>query len=86
MELQALYIENVISLVNYIYPLYGRVSKSTFYNYRLKIITDKYYNTYGKQYFINKKLGIISKLRMFMIRNFFDIYCWSMMIVKRGKR
>lgn len=85
MELQALYIGNVISLVNYIYPIYGKVDKTILYNYRTKIITDKYYNIYGKQYLINKELSIISKLRMFMIRNFFDIYCWSMSIVKRGK-
>lgn len=81
-ELQGLYVTNVISLVNYIYPLAGIVKYGTIRKYYKYIIEDKY-NYLLKNCRGNDTIDSVNKIRIFMIQHCFWIYCGLM---KFGKR
>ena len=82
-EIQCLYVENVISLVNYVYPLVGRVEKRKIREYETWIKEDKHHQVFTSKVWKNGKLSIISKIRAFMIEHFFFLYCIIMRCAKR---
>lgn len=81
-EMQCLYVENVISLVNYIYPLTKNISLKEISYYKELVIKDKNYNTFTKKVWNNSKLGMSTKIRIFLIRRSFVLYCVGMYCIK----
>lgn len=82
-EIQRFYIINVISLVNYIYPVFEKIDKPLQNHYVSRIICDK--NTVvTKKYWNNPCIDIINKIRFFLLRKYFRGYCFLMRIGKRG--
>lgn len=82
-EKQKLYVGNVISLVNYIYPLVGVVSRDDVKKYRKLIKEDKNYALMSKGILQNRCIAGTMKLRAYMINYCFIGYCVLMKFIKR---
>ena len=82
-EIQTFYITNLISLFNYLCPLYI-TDKSAFKDY-LKNINCKINKKYLKGYMFNPYLKISEKIRIFMIRKFIYVYVYIMVKIKGGE-
>lgn len=82
-EKQRLYIGNVISLVNYIYPLLGIARDDEIAKYCKLVKADKNYNLLSEGIWKNKKLSRTMKLRAYMIKHNFILYCTLMKFIKK---
>lgn len=82
-EEQKLYVENVISLVNYIYPLVGVVGIEEIKKYRRIIKENKNYILMSSGILQNKCIGGVTKLRAYMINYSFICYCVLMKFIKK---
>lgn len=80
-EVQNLFAVNIISLVNYIYPLYGVTERENFQMYR-KQIMNPLYGAYINKIIKNKKISKVVRLRVWMIRDWFTPYCRVMKLLK----
>lgn len=81
-EIQCLYVENIISLVNYIHPLIGSVPIHNIKKYKKLIMEDKNYHMLTKGIFSNRTISTISKIRAIMIRYNLVLYCFFMHFIK----
>ena len=81
-EIQALYIANVISLVNYIYPLCGVESKKEIIKYREAISRDTNYKVLCQNILKNRKIDMITKVRILGIKYIFFTYCYLLRWLK----
>lgn len=81
-EIQCLYVENIISLVNYIYPLIGSVPVRNIQKYKGRIAEDKNYHMLTKGILSNRTISRASKIRAIMIRYSFVLYCFLMHFIK----
>lgn len=81
-EIQCLYVENIISLVNYIHPLIGSVSIRNIQKYKAIIEEDKNYHLLSNGILSNKTIIMKSKIRAIMIRYNLIMYCFFMHYIK----
>jgi hypothetical protein len=81
-EIQCLYVENVISLVNYIHPLIGSVPVRNIRKYKRCIAEDKNYHMLTNGILSNRTISRTSKIRAIMIRYSFVLYCFLMHFIK----
>lgn len=81
-EIQCLYVENIISLVNYIHPLIGSVPIHSIKKYKKLIMEDKNHYMLTKRIFSNRTISAISKIRAIMIRYNLVLYCFFMHFIK----
>lgn len=81
-ELQCLYATNVVSLVNFIYPLVGTASRREILYYKKVISSDRHYRMLTEGIIFNKRAGRALKVRAFMIRYCFLFYCTMMQFIK----
>lgn len=81
-EIQCLYVESIISLVNYIHPLIGSVPIRNIQKYKKLITKDKNYHMLTKGIFSNRTISITSKIRAIMIRYNLVLYCIFMHYIK----
>lgn len=77
----ALYCINVISLVNYIYPIWRKEEKIEAKNYENIIRVDEYY-IYLNSGLDNKYISKINKIRLWGITRCFGWYCKMMRVLK----
>jgi glycosyltransferase involved in cell wall biosynthesis len=80
--LQVLYVDNVISLANYIIPLYLKGNQWEDY-YNLLNQDDNWYMM--GDLWDNKELDVVKKIRGMLIRSHFPIYCKVLGSVKKVK-
>ncbi|MCC3671239.1 glycosyltransferase family 2 protein [Terrisporobacter mayombei] len=82
-EIQRFYIINVISLVNYIYPIFKDIDKSLQEYYVSRILNDNNKGIADK-YWSNPCIDKISKIRFFLLTKYFKQYCSLMNTIKKN--
>lgn len=80
-EIQVIYVLNVISLMNYVYPAINNLSKEEITEYRKYVLKDKNSDLL-KNIFRNNEISAVQKLRVYLIRKHFWFYCKVMKIIK----
>lgn len=81
-ELQWLYSTHVISLANYVYPLWGSESKFKLLEYQKKLIQNSHSNLLDLTT-QNSSINFIIRIRIYMIQRHFLLYCFLMKNIKR---
>lgn len=81
-ELQLLYSTHVISLANYIYPLWGNEPKNKLLEYQKKITKNLHCNLLDLAT-KNNNINLMLRIRIFMIQNHFLFYCFLMKNIKK---
>lgn len=82
-EIQALYVDNIISLSNYIVPIY--TSKKNWKEYYYLFHNDSNWNQM-RSILKNKKISLLKRIKGFLITNFFPFYCIGISILRRERR
>jgi len=84
---QKFYVTNIISLVNYIYPIYDSLSDNQINDYKNRLLENTTLSKFNDGLFYNKELNCIEKIRFFLIKKNLGIYCHIFKKIKfvRGK-
>lgn len=80
-EFQKLYVINIISLVNYLYPIYRSLSSEERKHYKNRLISKGDRKCIHK-YLTNEKLTKVEKIRFFLIKNCLYIYTILLSLLK----
>ena len=83
-ELQYFYIQEILGLFTYIYPIYNKGNKKIFKACFNKINKRRNKKIY-KNYMFNKYIKKSSKIRIAMLNHCPGLYCHMMRFVKRGE-
>lgn len=81
-ELQWLYATHVISLANYVYPLWGSTPKLKLLEYQ-KTLSKNLHSNLLNLATRNSSIGRMIRIRIYMIQKHFLFYCFLMKSIKR---
>lgn len=78
---QKFYITNVISLVNYIYPIFDSTSTGEIQEYKELLLKNSHLDIYNRNFWKNPKLSLVEKTRFSILTKDFRFYCHLMNLV-----